>query len=437
MKHYESSLATGFMRLQEDQNGPKSPYTIEINANKRFQSVIGFGGAFTEAAAYNFSKLSSEQQSKILFLYFDPVEGLRYSVGRIAMNSCDFALGNYTYIDDFDTTLSSFDISREKEWVIPMIQEAQRTAKQPISICVSPWSPPAWMKTNNQMNHGGQLKEEYYPLWAKYFARFIHVMRQEEVHITAVTPQNEPAAVQVWDSCIYSAEEEGRFVLDHLGPTLHEEGLADVDIYIWDHNRDVIVERVQPILEDPRASKYVHGVALHWYVSEEFENLSKVKELFPDTHLLFTEGCIEGGTKLGAFTSGERYMRNLIGDFSNGLEGYIDWNLLLDLQGGPNHVGNFCDAPILCDHENDMVHVNSSYYAIGHFSKFVDFGAVRIASDSNHPFVKHVSFQNPTGEIVTILQNETDQETTLTISNAVIQLQPHSYSTIIMEAADV
>ena len=437
MKHYESSLATGFMSLQEDQSGSQSPYTIEINTDKRFQSVIGFGGAFTEAAAYNFSKLSSEQQSKILSLYFDPIEGLRYSVGRIAMNSCDFALGNYTYINDFDITLSSFDISREKEWVIPMIQQAQKTAKQPISICASPWSPPAWMKTNNQMNHGGQLKEEYYPLWAKYFARFIHEMRQEEIHINAVTVQNEPAAVQVWDSCIYSAEEEGRFVLDHLGPTLHEEGLEDIDIYIWDHNRDVIVDRVQPILKDPRASKYIHGVALHWYVSEEFENLSKVKEMFPDTHLLFTEGCIEGGTKLGAFTSGERYMRNLIGDFSNGLEGYIDWNLVLDLQGGPNHVGNYCDAPILCDPDNDIVHINSSYHAIGHFSKFVDVGAIRIASTSDHPFVKHVSFQNPTGDIVTIVQNETDQATSLTISNTVIQLQPHSYSTIIMEALDV
>lgn len=437
MKHYESSLATGFMRLQTDQNGHQSPYTLEFNANKRFQSVIGFGGAFTEAAAYNFSKLSKEQQSKILSLYFDPSQGLRYSIGRIAMNSCDFALGNYTYVDDFDTSLSSFDISREKEWVIPMIQQAQITAKQPISICASPWSPPAWMKTNNQMNHGGQLKEEYYPLWAKYFARFIHEMRQEEIHITAVTAQNEPAAVQVWDSCIYSAEEEGRFVLDYLGPTLHADGLADIYIYIWDHNRDVIVERVRPILEDPRAATYVHGVALHWYVSEEFENLCKVKELFPETHLLFTEGCIEGGTKLGSFATGERYMRNMIGDFSNGLEGYIDWNLILDLQGGPNHVGNYCDAPILCDPENDIVHVNSSYYAIGHFSKFVDVGAVRLDASSTHPFVKHVTFQNPTGEIITILQNETDQATSLTISDSVIQLQPHSYSTVILEVTNV
>jgi glucosylceramidase len=437
MKQYESSLATGFIQLQPTLNGSQSPYTIKINSDKRFQSIIGFGGAFTEAAAYNFSKLSKDQQSKITSLYFDPKDGLRYSMGRIAMNSCDFALGNYSYVDEYDTSLSSFDISREKEWVIPMIHQAQVVAQQPISICASPWSPPAWMKTNNQMNHGGQLKEEYYPLWASYFARFIHEMRREEIHITAVTPQNEPAAVQVWDSCIYSAEEEGRFVLDHLGPTLHKEGLADIDIYIWDHNRDVIVERVRPILQDPRARQYVHGVALHWYVSEEFENLSKVKELFPETHLLFTEGCIEGGTKLGAFSSGERYMRNLIGDFSNGLEGYIDWNLLLDLQGGPNHVGNYCDAPILCDPDNDIVHINSSYYAIGHFSKFVDVGATRIDSSSNHPFVNHVTFLNPAGEIVSVLQNETDQATTVRISDSVIQLQPHSFSTIIMEASDV
>lgn len=422
------------MKLQAINKGSQSPYTIEINPSKRFQSVLGFGGAFTEAAAFNFSKLSKQQQSKVIGLYFDPSEGLRYSLGRIAMNSCDFALGNYTYIDDYDTSLESFDISREKQWVIPMIHHAQEVANAPISICASPWSPPGWMKTNHQMNHGGQLKEEYYPLWASYFATFIKHMRDENVHITAVTAQNEPAAVQVWDSCIFSAEEEGRFVLDHLGPTLHEAGLADVDVYIWDHNRDVIVERVKPILEDPRATKYVHGVAVHWYVSEEFENLATVKELFPDTHLLFTEGCIEGGTKLGAFGSGERYMRNLIGDFSNGLEGYIDWNLLLDLQGGPNHVGNYCDAPLLCDPENDIVHINSSYYAIGHFSKFVDKGAQRLASSSTHPFVTHVAFQNPSGQIVTILQNETEEATSVMIADSLIQLQPHSFSTVIMEA---
>jgi O-Glycosyl hydrolase len=257
--------------------------------------------------------------------------------------------------------------------------------------------------------------------------------------ITAVTAQNEPAAVQVWDSCIFSPEEEGRFVLDHLGPTLHQEQLEHVDIYIWDHNRDIIVERVRPILEDPRANKYIHGVAFHWYVSEEFDNLSMVKELFPQTHLLFTEGCIEGGTKLGSFASGERYIRNMIGDFSNGCEGYIDWNLLLDLQGGPNHVGNFCDAPLLCNPDTDELFINSSYYAIGHFSKFIDVNSIRIASSTNHPFVQQVAFQTPGNEVIVVLQNESSEATSIHISNInqTIELQPHSYSTLILEGDDV
>lgn len=439
MRHYESAMTTGFLNLQPNQSISESDFSIELNQNHHFQTVSGFGGAFTEAAAYNFSKLSKDQQAHVLTLYFDPLTGLRYSLGRIAMNSCDFALENYTYVDEFDTTLESFSIEREKQWVIPMIQQAQAIAQSNISICASPWSPPGWMKTNHQMNHGGQLKEEFYPLWAQYFAKFIKAMAAEEISITAVTAQNEPAAVQVWDSCIYSPEEEGRFVLDHLGPTLHQEQLGHIDIYIWDHNRDIIVERVRPILEDPRANTYIHGVAFHWYVSEEFQNLAMVKELFPHTHLLFTEGCIEGGTKLGTFASGERYMRNMIGDFSNGCEGYIDWNLLLDVEGGPNHVGNFCDAPILCDLDNDQVFVNSSYYAIGHFSKFVDVNATRIASSTNHPFVQQVAFQTPSGDIVIVLQNETDDATSINIndSNQTIQLQPHSYSTVVLEGKNV
>jgi O-Glycosyl hydrolase len=180
MRHFESAMSTGFMNLQMNQLISESDYTIEIHKNQHFQTITGFGGAFTEAAAYNFSKLSKGQQERILDLYFDPKEGLRYSLGRIAMNSCDFALENYSYVSDFDVTLESFSIEREQQWVIPMIQQAQVVAKSNISICASPWSPPAWMKTNHQMNHGGQLKEEFYSLWATYFVKFIKAMADEK-----------------------------------------------------------------------------------------------------------------------------------------------------------------------------------------------------------------------------------------------------------------
>ncbi len=438
IKHYESALNEGYWVSKPKAESVINSYPMVLDPTATYQSVSGFGGAFTEASAYNFSLLSSALQSEVLECYFDADKGLGYNLGRIAMNSCDFALGNYTYVDEFDYDLSTFSIERERQWVIPMVLRAQTIAKQPISLLVSPWSPPAWMKTNQQMNHGGKLKEEFYPLWAKYFVRFIDAITKEGLQVSAVTPQNEPAATQVWDSCIYSAEEEGRFVLDYLGPALKNSSHADVNVYIWDHNRDIIVERVQPILSDPRAKDYVHGVAFHWYVSEDFDHLSEVKDLFPDTHLLFTEGCIEGGVRLGAFGSGERYMRNMIGDFANGCEGYIDWNLLLDVQGGPNHVSNYCDAPMICDPQNNQLHINSSYYAIGHFSRFVQVGAKRIKSKWDHPFVHQVAFQNPNGSMVLIVQNETSEAAAFQLQvkgqTEGIELKPHSFSTILIEA---
>jgi glucosylceramidase len=435
MRWYETALNKGFQLNRTDFNKEKTPYFLSIDSKQTFQNVLGFGGAFTEAAAYNFSKMSKPQQDKLIDLYFHPEHGLGYTLGRIAMNSCDFALGNYTYVDENDEALETFSIERERRWVIPMIHRANQVALSPVQILVSPWSPPAWMKTNQQMNHGGQLKKEYYPLWAQYFVTFLDHIKKENVDVFAVSAQNEPAAVQTWDSCIYSPEEEGAFVLDHLGPALKASAHADTKVLIWDHNRDVIEERVTPILSDPRAKDYVWGVAFHWYVSEAFENLSVVKDKFPDTHLLFTEGCIEGGVKLGAYGSGERYMRNMIGDFSNGCEGYIEWNLMLDMQGGPNHVGNYCDAPIICDVDNDHFHVNSSYHAIGHFSRHVKPGAKRIKSQLDHPFITHIAFINPSGETVVILQNETEESTTLGLSVEgeayTFAIEPHSYSTIV------
>lgn len=436
MRQYESALNQGFIQLKPIELLTKTDGEIRLDPSVEFQSVVGFGGAFTEAAALTFSRMSPQSQEKILTLYFDPTEGLRYRLGRIAIHSCDFALGNYTYVDDYDTTLSSFSIDREKQWVIPMIQRAEQKAGQAIALLASPWSPPAWMKTNGEMNHGGKLKLEYYSVWAQYFLKFIEAMTREGLTIDAVSAQNEPAAVQIWDSCIFTPEEEGRFVLEHLGPTLKESQHAAVKLYIWDHNRDIIVDRVKPILENPKASQYIHGVGFHWYVSEAYENLSEVKRLFPDTHLLFTEGCIEGGPHLGAFHTGERYVRNMIGDFSHGCEGYIDWNLCLDMEGGPNHVGNYCDAPLLCDPASDTVHINSSYYGLGHFARFIDVGAVRIHSEATQHAPSHVAFKNPDGSIVVVLQNETDTVKTTTLkrdqNEHTLTLQPHSYSTVIL-----
>ncbi|MGG6314279.1 glycoside hydrolase family 30 protein [Paenibacillus macerans] len=382
---------------------------LRVNPEQAYQTVMGFGGAFTEASAYTLSRISPEKRAEVIRAYFDPQEGLGYTLGRVHIHSCDFALENYTYVEEGDAELKTFDISRDHKWVLPLVHDAAKVAGRNITMLASPWSPPAWMKTNGDMNHGGQLKPEYRGAWALYYTKFVKAYREAGVPIWGISVQNEPAAVQTWDSCIYSGEEERDFIRDYLGPVMHREGLADVNILIWDHNRDIMVERASAVLSDPEAAQYVWGTGFHWYVSEDFDNVGKVHELFPDKHLMFTEGCQEGGVKLGAWFTGERYGRNIIGDLNNWNEGYLDWNLVLDETGGPNHVGNLCDAPVIADTLTDTLHYNSSFYYIGHFSKYIRTGAVRVGLEIGVPGLLGTAFRNPDGNVAVVVQNETEE----------------------------
>lgn len=384
--------------------------SIHIDPSIRFQTIRGFGGAFTESAAYTLSRMPEQVRAQIIRDYFDPADGHGYVLGRTHIHSCDFSLENYSYVDDGDRDLSSFDISREKQWTIPLIKDAAAVAGRDLELLASPWTPPAWMKTNGTMNNGGKLLEEFRTVWARYYVRYLRSMEEEGIRIETISVQNEPAAVQTWDSCLYTASEERDFVKKYLGPVLEAAGLGEVRIIIWDHNRDIIVERVRTVLSDPDAASYIWGVGNHWYVSEEFENLSRVHQEFPDIHLLFTEGCQEGGVHLGAWHTGERYGRNIIGDLSNWVEGWMDWNLVLDENGGPNHVGNYCDAPIIADTRTGEFHKNSSYYYIGHFSRYVRPGSVRIASQIEHAVegLHQIAFESPGGQIITVAMNESD-----------------------------
>ncbi|KUP08975.1 glucosylceramidase [Bacillus coahuilensis m2-6] len=387
----------------------ESSVDIELSTDEMYQEIIGFGGAFTEAAAYTLDQMSEEKRQEALKSYFDQENGLGYTIGRVAIHSCDFALENYTYIEEGDKELSTFTIERDYKWVIPMIKDAMEIKGGDIELLASPWSPPAFMKTNNEMNHGGKLLPEYRDAWAMYYTKFVKAYQQEGLNVTAITVQNEPAAVQVWDSCIYTAEEERDFVKNHLGPIMEQEGLRDINIIIWDHNRDIVLERASTVLSDPEAAKYVWGTGIHWYVSEDFAQVGEVHNRFPDKHILFTEGCQEGGVKLGEWFTGERYARNMIGDLNNWVEGYLDWNLVLNEEGGPNHVQNLCDAPIIADTRTNELHYNSSYYYIGHFSKFIRPGAVRINVSNHNENLKTTAFLNKDGSVATVVLNETDE----------------------------
>ncbi|MFW5891315.1 MAG: glycoside hydrolase family 30 protein [bacterium] len=433
--HYQTAKNSNLFHKKIEKFSKIKGSQLILNIDKKYQKIIGFGGAFTEAAAYTFYQMPKDKQTEVINAYFNIETGLGYNLGRVSINSCDFSLGNYTYVDDYDTSLTSFNINRDKKFVIPMIKFAEVIRKDKLDILASPWSPPAWMKTNNDMNHGGKLLDKYKQVWANYYIEFIKAYNNEGVNIFALSVQNEPAAKQVWDSCIYSKEEERDFVRDYLGPTLENSSFKDTKLLIWDHNRDIIFDRVNTVLEDNIANKYVWGIGFHWYVSEAFENLTKVHNTFPDKHLLFTEGTVEGGVALGDFSTGERYARNMIGDFNNYCEGYIEWNLMLNELGGPNHVGNYCDAPIIYNTKTDKLFYNSSYYAIGHFSKYIKVGAIRIASKLESDKLNHVAFLNPNGDVVIIVQNETETNEIISfknIENANLNIKARSISTIII-----
>lgn len=409
---------------------------ILVDSSQTFQTWLGFGGAVTEASAYNLNKVSKENKDKILQAYYHPTKGLGYTHGRVHINSSDFSLGNYDYVEQNDETLKSFSIKREEKYVLPILHEINKLTEKPLQLLASPWSPPGWMKTNGEMNNGGKLKKKYYTLWAEYFVNYIQSMKERGVGIWSVSIQNEPAAKQVWDSCLYTAEEEREFV-KYLSKAFKEADLEDIKIIIWDHNRDILFERVDGVLSDPVANQAVWGVGNHWYMSEEFEQLAKVKDKYPDKHMIFTEGCIEGGVQLGAWHTGERYARNIIGDMNNWLEAFIDWNIVLNEIGGPNHVGNYCDAPVIVNTKSDTVHFKCSYYAIGHFSKYIKAGAKRVGLKVSDSSLRSVAFRNTDGSVVSVVLNETSEEKQAICSidgeGVRLELPAHSITTLVKE----
>lgn len=400
---------SGPFELPPRSDDPALPQVL-VNPERRFQAIEGFGGAFTEAAAVTWMKLGAEQREACLRAYFDPENGHGYTLCRVHMGSCDFALGSYAHLEGpGDLGLDAFSIARDHQALLPFIQAAMRVAGRPLKLLASPWSPPAWMKSNGQMVGGGTLLPAYRADWAQCYVRFIRAYAAQGVPIWGVSVQNEPMATQRWDSCIYSAEDERDFVRDHLGPALARAGLDHVKIVIWDHNRDAMVERASVVYGDAEAARFVWGTGFHWYGEDHFDHVQLVHDAWPDKQLLFTEGCQEGGPHHGSWELGERYARSMIHDLNRWTVGWIDWNLLLDEQGGPNHVGNFCSAPILADTRENRLEFQSSYACIGHFARFVRPGARRVLCAATRHALECSAFVNPDGSIATVVMNRGDE----------------------------
>lgn len=438
MKYYVSDEK---QQLQEKEltyreDGQFEMRKVCVYPDIKYQEVYGMGGAFTEAAAYTFHKMKEEKQDELLELYFGE-NGNHYNFCRAHIQSCDFALGNYAYVEDpEDKELKTYSIDRDRKYIIPFIKAALAKNKD-IKFLASPWSPPAFMKTNNDMNHGGLLKPEYRAMWAAMMARFVSEYEKEGIKIERLTVQNEPAAVQTWDSCIYSGAEEAEFAVNYLRPALNEAGYKDVKINIWDHNKDIILERVADSFSVPGAEDAIDGIGFHWYTGDYFDALAEVHRQHPNKDLIFTEGCVEYSRFAtdNQINHAEMYAHDIIGNFNAGMNGYIDWNLMLDKRGGPNHVGNFCDAPIMYDKETDFVDVKLSYYYIGHFSRFVKPGARRILATKYASDLEATAFENKDGSKVLVVLNRTDKDIPFAFSengkdSELIDLKEHSIVTI-------
>lgn len=434
---YETSAAGAKMQLKSDFKTNDSATEIRLSPDEKFQTITGFGGSFTESSAHLLNGLSAAKRKEVIEAYFSD-SGAKYSLTRTHMNSCDFSLGQYFYAPvPEDMLLENFSVKEDEDDIIPMIKEAMAVSKDGFKIISSPWTAPPWMKDNK--NHvGGKLLPKYYKPWALFYSKYIAAYKAQGIDIWGFTVVNEPHGNgNNWESMHFSPKEMTDFVREYLGPQLEKDGYGDKIILGYDQNRAGLKEWVDEMYKDKASSKYFGGTAIHWYEStyEVFpEALQYARHKSPGKYLIETEGCVDSeipkwkddkwywskeATDWGWDWAAEnekylhpkyapvnRYARDIIGCLNNWVDGWVDWNMVLDKQGGPNWFKNWCVAPVLVDTETDEVYYTPLYYTMSHFSKFIRPGAVRIGIETTDKDLLATAAQNPDGSIAVIVFNE-------------------------------
>jgi len=464
---YETSADGHQLTPLSDFAQAENPIVVKLLPEETYQTITGFGGSFTEASAYLLNQLSAENRSIIINAYFG-TEGARYSLTRTHMNSCDFSLGQYSYAPVAgDTTLQHFTIQEDREDIIPMIKDAMAVSEEGFKIISSPWTAPPWMKDNNDWM-GGQLLPQYYDTWALFFSKYLEAYQAEGIDIWAFTVENEPLGNDSnWESMHFSPEEMTAFVQNHLGPRLEADGHS-AKILGYDQNREHLREWVDEMYKNEATSKYFDGTAIHWYAStyEVFpEELQYAHKKAPGRHLIQTEACVDAevpkwknddwywsqeATDWGWDWAPEdqkhlhpkyvpvyRYARDIIGCLNNWVDGWVDWNMVLNRQGGPNWFKNWCVAPVIVDPEQDEVYFTPIYHTMAHFSKFIRPGATRIGFENPDDEMMVTAARNPDGSVAVVVFNPTEQEKILAIElsgqSAQLSISKQAIQTIVVK----
>lgn len=464
---YETSAGGNKLERLSEFSKAEAPSSIQVNPEQTFQTITGFGGSFTESSAYLLNKLGKENRKKVLEAYFS-TDGAQYSLTRTHINSCDFSLSQYSYapVAD-DMSLENFSIEEDMDDIIPMIKEAMEISNDGFRIISSPWTAPPWMKDNKDWV-GGKLLPEYYDTWALFFSKYLDAYKAEGIDIWGLTVENEPHGNgNNWESMHYSPEEMTTFVMNHLGPKLKADGKGDVKVLGYDQNREGLKEWVDVMFADDASSEYYAGTAIHWYESTFMvfpEALQYAHEKAPNKYLIQTESCVDSeiphwqddawywkkeATDWGwdwapahqkdwhpKYSPVNRYARDIIGCLNNWVDGWVDWNMVLDRQGGPNWFENWCVAPVIVDPEQDEVYFTPIYYTLSHFSKYIRPDAKVIETINTDDALQVTAAQNPDGSIAVVVFNEGTERKDFVLAlgeqSTTININPQAIQTILI-----
>jgi glucosylceramidase len=377
-------------------------HAITLDPSKRFQEILGFGGAFTDAACYMFNAMPAGAREELLHDFFSP-DAMNFSVCRSCMGSSDYSTKAFTYDDATqpDPTLAGFSIDPDRAYIIPMMAAA-RKVNPDLFFFSSPWSPPGWMKANNSLLGGSMRKSSYGP-YAKYFVKFLRAYQQAGVKINAITVQNEVDTDQDgrMPACLWGQEYEIEFIKGHLGPALRE---AELDTKIWalDHNYNLWGRAIGE-LSDPDAYRYIDGIAWHGYAGVAAD-MTRVHDVFPHKSCYWTEGGPDV-TAPDYLTDWTKWSGTFAEILRNWARSITAWNLVLDEQGKPN-IGPFpCGGVVTVDSHSKAVARSGQYWAFAHYSRMIQRGAKVFSTAGGAKELAHVGAENPDGTKVVVLAN--------------------------------